>query len=172
MAGVCPIPRMRRSFRTHEWIRIETQGVALGWYASPLQGDSKCPNSSPPFGTKWIGRRRTFGTKHGPTRVMRPVIRAERWPPRRGCAALCAVLSDMRRTWGAECERSWLLCVAHRHRPKGHRIPHANPVTLWQPCRFPWQAEARTPDCKCPNGTSHTSPGQRPGNHARQMAAF
>jgi hypothetical protein len=44
-------PQMRRSFRTHEWIHIETQGVALGWYASPLQGESKCPNSrSPPQG--------------------------------------------------------------------------------------------------------------------------
>jgi hypothetical protein len=38
-------PRLRRSFRTHEGGRTETQGVALGWYASPLQGDSKCPNS-------------------------------------------------------------------------------------------------------------------------------
>jgi hypothetical protein len=30
---------MRRSFRTHEGGHTETQGVALGWYASPLQGE-------------------------------------------------------------------------------------------------------------------------------------
>jgi hypothetical protein len=36
---------MRRSFRTHEWGHPQTQGVALGWYASPLQGESKYPNA-------------------------------------------------------------------------------------------------------------------------------
>jgi hypothetical protein len=41
--------RMRRSFRTHEGGHPETQGVALGWYASPLQGESKCLNSGSPF---------------------------------------------------------------------------------------------------------------------------
>jgi hypothetical protein len=54
-------PRLRRSFRTHEWVPTQTQGVALGWYASPIQGEpnvqtpgspfqgeSKCPNSSQP----------------------------------------------------------------------------------------------------------------------------
>jgi hypothetical protein len=40
--------RMRRSFRTHEGGHTETQGVALGWYASPLQGESKCRNSGSP----------------------------------------------------------------------------------------------------------------------------
>jgi len=30
---------MRRSFRTLEWCHAHTQGVALGWYASPRRGD-------------------------------------------------------------------------------------------------------------------------------------
>jgi hypothetical protein len=32
---------MRRSFRTREGYHTETQGVALVWYASPLQGEGR-----------------------------------------------------------------------------------------------------------------------------------
>jgi hypothetical protein len=63
-------PRMRRSFRTHESGHAQTQGVALGWYASPLQGDSKCPNSRSPrqreIGFLTAGVRRPFRKKQGP----------------------------------------------------------------------------------------------------------
>jgi hypothetical protein len=74
---------MRRSFRTHEGCHTQTQGVALGWYESPLQGESEClnpesslsgeskyPNSGSPLqsGIRNIsaGVRRLFRAKQDP----------------------------------------------------------------------------------------------------------
>jgi hypothetical protein len=123
---------MRRSFRTHEGGHTETQGVALG---SPLQGDSKCPNS----------RMSQRDIAYQP--------RATLWEP---CPVPSRVLKERRPSPHGRRMHDPPGCGVPSERMNGGTPkPRALP---WAGMRRPFRANPNIPTPENPNGISHQSP--------------